>query len=315
MMAAAFELFDWDHLRFTEDEQKRVDAHALDSLLIAYYKLHNMIFTTSTRPSGPKGGLPLVPRLVFRSFIWMNIHADPVCPFRVFFFSIIRESSLTHTFKPAMRRKINAILKAQKGLVDPCTEMPFQSTVIPPCAFPAEPHAQAKAVIDTCTTKWRELRSQVLQQSIANQQSFSSGAAGRLAQPVSPTPTQPPPQSQPLFNSTTPQAPPPPSQTPPPRRSEAQIRAQLQAFRPLPGESDTASRARFDAIVQGVDDATLDRLLGHARRQENLTAMNAANAMSASTQMQIQAVSDGFRSQNAAMGVWDTWIEKKWVWR
>ncbi len=77
-MAAAFELFDWDYLRFTEDEQKRVDAHALDSLLIAYYKLHNLAFNTSTRPGGPEGGLPLVPRLIFKVFIYMNINADPV---------------------------------------------------------------------------------------------------------------------------------------------------------------------------------------------------------------------------------------------
>ena len=39
MMAAAIELFDWDHFRFTDNEQKQIDVHTLDTLFTAYYKL------------------------------------------------------------------------------------------------------------------------------------------------------------------------------------------------------------------------------------------------------------------------------------
>ncbi len=209
-----------------------------------------------------------------------------------------------------MRRKINAILaeKGQKALIDPCTEMPFQYPDIPLSAFPAEPNALVKATIDMRTTKWREMKSNILEQSTNNRKFVSSSPAGRLAQLAISTPTQPVQKSQPLSNST-------PIQKPPPQRSEAQILAQLQAFRILPNESDAASRARFDAIVEGVDDATIERLLGHARLQERLTELNAAHAMLASTQMQNQAVADGFKSQDAAMMSSDRWFEWSRVWR
>lgn len=118
--------------------------------------------------------------------------------------------------------------------------------------------------------------------------------------------------------SSTPSAPPqqPPSaaiinrvQAPPPAPriiNEAALMMQLQAFEPYPGEPEAASRARFHALLEGVDEATMGRLLVQGRRLENQSMMNAASA-AARAQAQIARANDDYwRTLDIAHGYhWD----------
>jgi hypothetical protein len=192
---------------------------------------------------------------------------------------------LTGFLKSKMCSKFNAILANENILlIDPVEEELFEHPVIPVSAFPAAPQQTSHTAYEIFPTRWREVKAQIIQQ---------ANPPLELRQVRPGTPPQLSPTSR-LGD-----------------RSDAQILAQLQAFEPLPGESDAASRKRLNAIFEGVHPATMDRLMGHASRLEQQSKINAATSFMRSQQMIAEASAAAFRTTDSGNMMPWRWVQER----
>ncbi len=285
---AAAELFGWDHFHFTDDEKDLSNQDSLDSLLTSYYKLQSIDFNTSTRPGGPENALPLLKRGVFTVLVGRHILADPVSDFLH-----ITWGESNKCYKDAMYQKINAIL-ARKDIIfiDPYDEEPFQYPVIPRSAFPAEAMPNITAHINTFLSKWPETRTKIinpygirrLKPRPQRAEARPQGLTEQLQQLQLREASRP-------------------------RRSDAEIFAQLQAFSPLPGQSKEASKARLDQLFEDVDVATMDRLMVQAEQFKRQSEMNLASSFLHSQRMQVEASAEAFKTQDRGN------LGGRWEWK
>jgi hypothetical protein len=207
-----------------------------------------------------------------------------------------------------LRRKLNTIL-ARKDilLIDGHEEEVFAYPTIPLTAFPDEAHPQLKARYEEFPNAWRQLRTKAIQSAQLRTEVIQNERGKQEDEPFqmrrvnihgrkgNASATQ--------ASASAPQA---------ASRSDATILAQLQAFEPMAGESETSSRARLDKIFEGVDDATMNRLLIQSNRFKQQSEMIMANSMMHSQAMIARASESAFHTQDLGNFGGDHW-ERKWV--
>jgi hypothetical protein len=206
-----------------------------------------------------------------------------------------------------MRRKLNAIL-ARKDilLIDVGEEDVFHYPTIPLTAFPDEAHPQLKARFEEFPNAWRQLRAEAIQKAQLRREVIQNEHGTQEETPF---------QMRLLNirgrtgNASTTQA----SASAPQAayRSDATLLAQLQAFEPMPGESETASRARLDKIFERVDDAQMHRLMVQANRLKQQSEIIMANSMMHSQAMIARASENAFHTQDRANFGGDYWEWKR----